>query len=98
MTYYEYENCTSPVHTETLKSFACVKNPIEGYNSYSYGDPPSTSSSVRDKSCFAGTEIVNMESGGSKFISDLRVGDRVEAADAFGVIGYSEVMWCDVMW
>lgn len=92
VTNYEYENCTSPVSTETLKSFACVKNPIGGYSSVSYGDATPTSSSVPEKSCFSGSETVNMEYGGSKFISELKVGDRVQAADAFGAIGFSEVM------
>ena len=91
MTIYANENCTSPIVTESLKSFACVKNPRAGYNSFSYGDPAPTSSSTPEKNCFAGTETVILESGGSKFISDLRVGDRVQAADAYGVIGYSEV-------
>ena len=101
-TTYENKNCTSPVNTETFKSFACVNDFSYGYRSVSYGDATPTSSSVPEKSCFSGSETVNMEYGGSKFISELRVGDRVQAADAFGVIGFSEVMlfnvvFCDPM-
>ena len=92
VTTYKYKDCTTPINTETFKSFACVKNLNNEYRSVSYGDATPTSSSVPEKSCFSGSETVNMEYGGSKFISELKVGDRVQAADAFGVIGFSEVM------
>ena len=105
VTTYEYENCTTPIETDTRTSFACTGNFFNEYRSVSYGDATPTSSSVpekSEKSCFSGSETVNMEYGGSKFISELRVGDRVQAADAFGMIGFSEVMlfnviFCDPM-
>ena len=45
------------------------------------------------KSCFAGTEAVTLESGESKTISDVRVGDRVLAADIFGKTHFSDVIF-----
>ena len=43
--------------------------------------------------CFAGSEIITMESGESKFISEVRVGDRVLAADIFGKTHFSDVIF-----
>ena len=93
ITTYENEDCTTPTGTYTWTSFACVKK-----MSVSYGD----ATAIQEKSCFSGSETVNMEYGGSKFISELRVGDRVQATDAFGMTGFSEVLlfnvvFCDPM-
>ena len=46
---------------------------------------------TKSKSCFAGSETVSMESGVTKSISDVRVGDRVLAATSMGETLYSEV-------
>ena len=45
------------------------------------------------KACFAGSETVSLESGESKAISDVKVGDRVLAANAAGEIVFSEVVF-----
>jgi len=45
------------------------------------------------KSCFAGSEVVTLESGESKLISNVQVGDRVLAADAKGNQRFSEVIY-----
>jgi Hint module len=45
------------------------------------------------KACFAGSERVTLESGSSKFISDVLVGDRVLVADASGDMSYSQVVF-----
>lgn len=50
----------------------------------------STSSS---KDCFAGSETLIMESGGSKAMSSIQVGDRVLAANAEGKTHFSEVVF-----
>ena len=44
------------------------------------------------KSCFAGSETLLMESGSTISIADVKVGDRVLAADAFGNTAYSTVI------
>jgi Hint module len=56
--------------------------------SYPTSDP---AYSRRDRQCFAGTETVQLESGGIKAIADIVVGDRVLAASALGKASYSEV-------
>ena len=45
------------------------------------------------KACFAASEIVTVESGESKAISDVKVGDRVLAANAAGNTVFSEVIF-----
>jgi hypothetical protein len=42
--------------------------------------------------CFAGSETVTLESGAALPISSVRVGDRVLAADAKGVLSFSPVI------
>jgi predicted extracellular nuclease len=58
---------------------------------------PATSSSISSadklKACFAGSETLHLESGEVKAISDVRVGDRVLAADAAGRTSYSDVVF-----
>ena len=63
-----------------------------GFNSQFDLPPTSTSSSSSSKVCFAGSETVTLESGSIVPISDIRVGDRVLAADASGVLSYSDVI------
>ena len=53
----------------------------------------SSSSSSDKKDCFAGTEIVRLESGEDRQISLITAGDRVLAADAAGKISFSEVVF-----
>jgi Hint module len=50
---------------------------------------PSTSSF--DKDCFSGSETVTLESGGSKVLSELVLGDRILTSDVAGDLSYSEV-------
>jgi len=51
--------------------------------------PPSSSSS----SCFAGTELVTLETGASKTISEVTVGDRILTVNAQGQQVYSDVTY-----
>ena len=44
-------------------------------------------------SCFAGMETVSLESGETKMISEVRVGDRVLSASASGKIAFSDVVF-----
>jgi Hint module len=44
------------------------------------------------KPCFSGSETVSLESGESKLISEVVVGDRILSADAAGKMAYSEVI------
>ena len=53
----------------------------------------SSTASSSSKGCFAGSETVNLESGEERLISDIRVGDRVLAADAAGQTSYSDVVF-----
>ena len=45
------------------------------------------------KACFAGSETLSLESGESKAISDVKVGDRVLAANAAGNTMFSDVIF-----
>lgn len=52
----------------------------------------SSGSSSTDPACFAGSETVSMQSGESKLISEIKVGDVVLASDMQGNTKYSEVI------
>ena len=53
----------------------------------------SSSDKGNGKGCFAGSETVLLESGGVRAIADVKVGDRVLAANAVGKTLYSEVVF-----
>jgi Hint module len=44
-------------------------------------------------SCFAASETVQLESGDTKFVADVRIGDRVLAADSTGKSVFSPVVY-----
>jgi Hint module len=50
-------------------------------------------SSTTAASCFAGSETVQLESGASKAMSEVAVGDRVLAADLAGKTAFSDVVY-----
>jgi Hint module len=52
-------------------------------------NPPSKT----EATCFAGSETLRVESKGERFITDIKVGDRVLAADATGKTLYSDVVF-----
>jgi Hint module len=54
---------------------------------------PRLSSEKAKKACFAGSETVSVESVGVSSLSDIRIGDRVLAADAAGRTFYSDVVF-----
>ena len=49
------------------------------------------SKSSFDKSCFSGTETVTLESGGSKVISTVVLGDMILTSNRAGDLSFSEV-------
>ena len=66
----------------------------EVYGSSSYTAKSSSNTALSKlKACFAGSETLNLESGETKLVSDIRVGDRVLAADAAGQTSYSDVVF-----
>ena len=66
----------------------------EVYGSSSYTATSSSNTAATGlKACFAGSETLNLESGETKLVSDIRVGDRVLAADAAGQTSYSDVVF-----
>ena len=76
----------------------CTK---DDYSQYTYDSSEYTASSSSTtsstsanlKACFAGSETVHLESGEVRVMSDVRVGDRVLAADAAGRTSYSDVVF-----
>jgi Hint module len=94
---YQNKNCTgTPQVTLGIAGKCDIFNSLYAKASLT---ETSTSSSVTSKSsgtkkgCFAGSETVSLESGEVKFISDIRTGDRVLAADAAGRTSYSDVVF-----
>ena len=49
------------------------------------------SKSSFDKMCFSGTETVTLESGGSKVISTVVLGDMILTSNRAGDLSFSEV-------
>ena len=81
---YEMESCTSYEFSPAIFSSS----------EYSVSPSSKTSSySSKLKECFAGSETLRLESGEVRLISDIRVGDRVLAADAAGRTSYSDVVF-----
>ena len=76
----------------------CTKDDYSQYmydsSEYTTSSSSTTSStSAKLKACFAGSETVDLESGEVRVMSDVRVGDRVLAADAAGRTSYSDVVF-----
>ena len=53
---------------------------------------PANSISSSSPSCFAATETVSLENGATKAIAEVRVGDRILAADVTGKAVFSDVV------
>jgi Hint module len=66
--------------------------PTKAPAAISTGSGSSSSSSSSSDGCFSGSETVSLESGESKLISEVLVGDRILSADAAGKMAYSEVV------
>ena len=95
---YASLDCTGTPELVTQEMEVCTGG--DNYNSvYGSSEYTSTSSSrittttSKLKSCFAGSETLHLESGEVKSISDIRVGERVLAADAAGQTSYSDVVF-----
>ena len=82
-TSYEMESCTSYEYSPAV--FSSSAYPISPFLETEYDGG--------QKGCFAGSETLHLESGEVRFISDIRVGDRVLAADAAGRMTYSDVVF-----
>jgi Hint module len=93
MSTYGNSLCTgAAVESKTVLFGECNGNSIATLVSPSTASS-SDSASTAKKSCFAGTETVSLESGETKLISEVRVGDRVLAADASRRTLFSEVVF-----
>ena len=85
--------CTGAVADSQSQKFGdCDGDSIATLVSPTAASSPTTASTV-EKSCFAGTETVSLESGETKRISEVRVGDRVLAADTSRRTLFSEVVF-----
>ena len=89
----------TPSQTQTIEMGLCAQGSAvqpfnEVYGSSSYTAKPFSKTAASGlKACFAGSETLNLESGETKLISDIGVGDRVLAADAAGQTSYSDVVF-----
>jgi hypothetical protein len=63
-----------------------------GSDGYTFTPITSSGESSSSSTCFAGSETVTLESGVSKLIADVVVGDRVLASTAQGAFVYSDVI------
>ena len=104
VTIYSTADCSGPLSgVLTYTSGACGASQYFGFGqeTVTYVAPisitpepkvaASPSSGISSSSSFAGDEIVSLESGDMKTISEIRVGDRVLAATAGGDQVFSEV-------
>jgi len=48
--------------------------------------------SISDDACFSGDDTLTLESGEAKRLSEVAIGDKVQTADANGVLSFSEVV------
>jgi Hint module len=95
---YSGVDCTG---TRDILAFETGFCGLDNYYNIMYGYIASTTSASQTassrttstKSCFAGSETLHLESGEVRAISDVRVGDRVLAADAAGRTSYSDVVY-----
>jgi len=71
--------CSAPVGVYTYHSSTCAPEPI-------------SLSSISLSLCFAGSETVALESGELKSVAEVRVGDRVLAADMQGKMLFADVV------
>ena len=74
---------------------ACVQS-LDADGSYVTATPVPASlfpsiGAASPSSCFAGSETVDLDSGEVRAISDVRVGDRILAANSEGKTSFSEV-------
>jgi Hint module len=91
--FYSTDKC---IGTPTLTSPPKTLNACEKKDTY-YSTTKLTTSDFdvinKLKSCFAGSEVVTLESGETKPISEVRAGDRVLAADSSRHTVFSEVVF-----
>ena len=90
-------SCTGSSKDVTVEVEKCADNQYnhEVYGSSTYTPETASQRSISSKvkACFAGSETLLLESGEVRYISDVRVGDRVLAADAAGETSYSDVVF-----
>jgi len=93
VTAYSEANCAGTSASATIDDIyaTCTNLETDDYviNSCQAG---SSSGDDSSSSCFAGSETVLMESGETQLMSNVQVGDRVLASDAFGNTKFSEVI------
>lgn len=95
----------NPYHIDWLPQSYCCQNSASCVTSYSScigtyiagaGAITATgqgSCSGSTKGCFSGSEVVTLESGDSKSISQIEVGDRILTANLEGKFDFSEVVF-----
>jgi hypothetical protein len=91
VTFYTTSKCTTVNPNKPSEKWMTDECGFNG-NQYSKFSTSSGSSSKK-KNCFAGSEIVILQSGEMKPISEVRAGDRVLAADASRQTVFSEVVF-----
>lgn len=100
---YTTYDCTGTAEdTQTLPSsmFGCSAAD-DDYTVYYFSDTPggyttyscSTGGSSDDSSCFGANEMIQLENGATKPISEIKVGDRVLISAANGEFKYSDVVF-----
>lgn len=89
---YQTPDCTgTPSNTTTATLNSCAYR--GKYNSFTSLTTSTFDILNKLKACFAGSEIVALESGETKAISEVKVGDRVLAADSSRRTLFSEVVF-----
>ena len=84
-----YSTYTVPGLTTIQPIYPPTAYPVVASTTVKIGDLMGKNSTK--SSCFAGSETLLLESGRSKPISEINVGDRILAADSTGRTAFSEV-------
>jgi hypothetical protein len=83
--------------TKAFFTFPCRSRLFSGYTTSTTGATSSSSckyeSTVESGGCFSGAETLTLESGASKTMDSVVVGDRVLTADGNGKLSFSEVIF-----
>jgi len=74
-------------------TFADVEDTDNYCMPYGTKYPEDCSPSDDEATCFSGMDTVQLESGETKALSEVQVGDRVLSADAQGALSYSDVVF-----
>jgi len=88
---YDQDSCGKDVTGNTLSTTTCAVGQDE-FNSDDLEYTKAFCGSSSDDVCFSGEDTLTLESGEAKRLSEVAIGDKVQTADASGVLSFSEIV------